>query len=92
MSNMAVLARPQEEIQETGWIELDDFDDGQSGIDFLAEPDIAFAEMDVPVVSFDSQDDLRFGPRSYTPEQAQVIDLAARQRKPLPADSLPFDE
>lgn len=92
MSNSAVLIRPQEEVQEAGWIELDDFDGDQSGIDLLVESDIEFTEMDVPVLSFESQDDLRFGPRTYTPEQAEVIHLAARQRRPLPADSLPFDE
>lgn len=92
MSNSAVLVRPQEEVQETGWIELDDLDEGLAGINLLGETDVEFTEMDVPVISFETQDDLRFGPRTYTPEQAEVIHLAARQRKPLPADSLPFDE
>lgn len=92
MSNSAVLVRPQEEVQEADWIELDDLDEGLSGLNLLGEMDVEFTEMDVPVIAFETQDDLRFGPRTYTPEQAEVIHLAARQRKPLPADSLPFDE
>jgi len=35
---------------------------------------------------------MRFGPRTYTDEQAEVIHLALRERKPLPAAPFPFDE
>lgn len=92
MSNSAVLIRPQDEVLEMDWIELDDFDEDQAGLDLFVDSKIEFTEMDIPVVSFESQDELRFGSRSYTPEQAEVIHLAARQRKPLPADPLPFNE
>lgn len=92
MSNAAVLNRPQEEVQETDWIELEDLDEGLSRAGLFVDSDVEFTEMEVPVVSFETQDDLRFGPRTYTPEQADVIQLATRQRKRLPADSLPFDE
>jgi hypothetical protein len=91
MSNAAVLARPQEEMTETGWIELDDLEGGLLGFEPV-ESDVEFTEMDPPVVAFDDQQAMRFGPRSYTTEQADVIQLAVRQRKPLPVEPLPFDE
>lgn len=92
MSNSAVLSRPQEEVQEAGWIELEDLEDGLSSAGLFVEPDVEFTEMEVPVVTFETQDQMRFGPRTYTPDQAEVIHLATRQRRPLPADPLPFDE
>ncbi len=91
MSNAAVMARPQDEVAETGWIELDDL-----GGDLLlfepVESDVEFTEMDPDVIVFDDHEAMRFGPRSYTTEQANVIQLAMRQRKPLPVEPLPFDE
>jgi hypothetical protein len=92
MSNSAVLIRPQEEVHEVTWIEMDDSDETVFDASSIEDSEAEFTEMDVPVISFESQEDLRFGPRTYTSEQAEVIHLAARQRRPLPADSLPFDE
>lgn len=43
-------------------------------------------------VRFESQDAMRFGPRSYTGEQQEVIDAAVASRKPLTAPSLPDPE
>jgi hypothetical protein len=36
--------------------------------------------------------DLKFGPRSYTPEQAAVIRRAVAERKPLSVAPLPLSE
>jgi hypothetical protein len=91
MSNAAVIARPQEEVAETGWIELDDFE-GSVLLFEPAESDAEFTEMDPDVIAFEDQEAMRFGPRSYTSEQSNVIQLAIRQRRPLPAEPLPFDE
>lgn len=91
MSNADVLARPQEAIAETGWIELDDLEGDFSGFEPV-ESDVEFTEMDPPVVAFGDQEAMRLGPRSYTPAQADVIQLAVHQRKPLPVEPLPFDE
>jgi hypothetical protein len=91
MSNAAVLSRPQDEVAEAGWIEMDDFE----GDLLLLEPvesDAEFTEMDPDAIAFDGQEAMRLGPRSYTTEQANVIHLAMRQRKPLPVEPLPFDE
>ena len=93
MSNAAVLARPSEQVSEAEWIEMDD----DLGGDLLVfappiESDPEFIEMDPLVTVFESQDAMRFGPRTYTPEQAEVIHLVRHQRKPLPADPLPSDE
>lgn len=92
MSNSAVLIRPQEEVHEVPWIEMDNL--GEAGVDAgsFADSDSGFTEMDIPVVPFETQEALRFGPRAYTAEQADVIHLAVRQRKPLATDPLPFDE
>ena len=57
-----------------------------------AETETEFTELEAPVTVFETQNAMRFGPRSYTPEQAKVIHLAVRQRKPLRAPPLPFDE
>lgn len=91
MSNAAVIARPQVEMAETGWIELDELE-GDLLIFEPVESDVEFTEMDPDAIAFDDQEAMRFGPRSYTTEQANVIRLAMRQRKPLPAEPLPFDE
>jgi len=91
MSNAAVIARPQDEVAETGWIEMDDFE-GNLLLFEPVESDAEFTEMDPDVIAFDSQEAMRFGPRSYTAGQANVIQLAMRQRKPLPVEPLPFDE
>ncbi|MEX2447622.1 MAG: hypothetical protein WD404_02630 [Solirubrobacterales bacterium] len=90
MSNSAVLIRPQEEVHEVPWIEMNDLSEVHPGS--FADSEAEFTEMEVPVVSFETQEALRFGPRTYTPEQADVIHLAVRQRKPLATDPLPFDE
>lgn len=37
----------------------------------------------------DALDELKFGPRSYTPEQAEVIERAVAERRPLTAPALP---
>jgi hypothetical protein len=91
MSNAAVIARPQDEAAETGWIEMDDL-----GGDLLflepVDAEAEFTEMDPETIVFADQEAMRFGPRTYTTEQAKVIHLAMRQRKPLPAEPLPFDE
>lgn len=91
MSNAAVIAPPQVEMAETGWIELDEHE-GDLLIFEPVESDVEFTEMDPDAISFDDQEAMRFGPRSYTTEQANVIQLAMRQRKPLPVEPLPFDE
>ena len=92
MSDSAVLVRPQDGIAEAGWIELDDVDDAPFDLSPSVESEGEFTEMEAPVTSFASRDQMRFGPRTYTPEQAEVIHLALRRRKPLPADPLPFDD
>jgi len=45
-----------------------------------------------PPVEHSSQHAMRFGPRAYTPRQAQVIDLAVRQRRPLSVPPLQLDD
>ena len=35
--------------------------------------------------------ELKFGPRSYTPEQAEVIERSVRERRPLDAPALPLE-
>ena len=40
----------------------------------------------------ESQEAMRSGPRSYTPNQGEVIDLAVRSRRPLPESPLPIDD
>lgn len=93
MSNAAVLVRPPEQVSEAEWIEMDDDLDGDLLVfEPPVEPDAEFIEMDPLVTVFESQDAMRFGARTYTPEQAEVIHLAIRQRRPLPSDPLPSDE
>jgi hypothetical protein len=92
MSNAAVLARPTDTAAESEWIELDDIDYAVADLGIAVSSDTDFVELDTPVTTFASQDDMRFGPRSYTRQQAEVIQLATRQRKPLPAPPLPLDE
>jgi hypothetical protein len=41
---------------------------------------------------FESEDAMRFGPRSYTPDQQAVIDQAVAERKPLTAPCLTTTE
>ena len=94
MSNSAVLTRPLEEAPEADyWIEMDDELEVQTLVfERPVEPDLEFIEMDSPVTVFESQDDMRFGSRSYTPGQAEIIHLAIPRRKPLPSAPLPSDE
>jgi hypothetical protein len=92
MSNSAVLIRPQEDVAESGWIELDELDEALFDFSSSVESDEEFTEMEIPIARFASQDEMRFGPRTYTPEQAEVIHLALRQRRSLPGDPLPFDD
>jgi hypothetical protein len=70
----------------------DDFAGNLLDFEPPAEPDPVFIEMEPLVTTFESQDAMRFGPRAYTPQQAEVIHLAVRQRRSLPADPLPSDE
>jgi hypothetical protein len=59
-------------------------------VDVVAQD--GFIELDVASVSFDSQDAMRFGARAYTTDQADVIQLATRDRKPLRVAALPLDD
>jgi len=79
-----VLDRP---TQGDDWIE---FDDGARTSDTpSALGDLI--ELEPPVV-FSSQYAARFGPRTYTPAQAEVIELAVRTRRPLRVPLLPLDD
>lgn len=93
MSNSAVLTRPLEEAPEADyWIEMDELEGQVLVLEPPIEPGLEFIEMDSPVTVFESQDDMRFGSRSYTPGQAEIIHLAVPRRKPLPSAPLPSDE
>jgi hypothetical protein len=92
MSDAAVMTRPSE-TEEAQWIEMDEatacVEQVISPIDFEA----GFIELDdSPVETFGSQDAMRFGPRAYTPEQANVIRLAMSERRPLKVAPLPLNE
>ena len=45
----------------------------------------------VPPVVFSSQHAARFGPRAYTPQQAEVIERTVRARRALRVSPLPLD-
>lgn len=45
---------------------------------------------DAPVEVFESELEMRLGPRRYTPEQMEQIRRATAERQPLPAEPLPF--
>jgi hypothetical protein len=92
MSSAAVLTRPPTEQVETGWIELDEFDVSAGFVNLSADSDAAFIELEPATTAYETQEQMRFGPRSYTREQTNVIELAVRQRKPLQASPLPLDE
>jgi len=50
-----------------------------------------FIELEPPTI-VGSQDEMRFGLQTYTPEQARVIELAVRRRRPLSIPPLPIDD
>jgi hypothetical protein len=90
MSEAAVLPPPTE-VEGAQWIELEEFTDVDPVVpDASAEDD--FIELDSTSISFDSQDSMRFGPRAYTREQAEVIQLATQNRRPLRVAALPLDD
>jgi len=84
MSNSMVLDRP---AQGEDWIELDD--ETRTSHSPSALGDLIELE---PPVGFPSQYAARFGPRAYTPAQAEVIQLAVRTRRPLRVPLLPLDD
>lgn len=43
-------------------------------------------------MEYPSQEAMRAGPRSYTPEQAEVIARAVKERQPLSAPALPIEQ
>lgn len=49
-------------------------------------------ERELDPTEFDSQQAMRSGPRTYTPEQAEAIAAAVRTRQPLPEPPLPLDD
>ena len=84
MSNAAaVVERPRTD----GWIELD----GPSDTSLSAFDSNGLIELEPPIV-YSSQHAMRFGERTYTPRQADVIDLAVRTRRPLSVPPLPLDD
>lgn len=90
MSEAAVLSAPIEE-QSVGWVELDEYiGEAPMVVDLSAQD--GFIELDAASVPFDSQDAMRFGARAYTADQAEVIQLATRVRKPLRIAALPLDD
>jgi hypothetical protein len=92
MSDAAVMTRPRE-TEEAQWVEMDEADAWTEHVVSPIDLEAAFIELeDAPAETFESQDAMRFGPRSYTPEQAKVIRLAVRERRPLKVDPLPLDE
>jgi hypothetical protein len=90
MSEATVLARPVED-HGMAWIELDEYIEEYPTVGD-AGPETDFIELDTAVVSFDSQEAMRFGPRGYTPEQAEIIRSATRNRRPLHVAPVPLDD
>jgi hypothetical protein len=81
---------------DNDWIELEDFITADSlvcvapaGGDAPAATE--FIELEPPMI-VGSQDEMRFGARTYTTEQAHVIELAVRRRRPLGISPLPIDD
>jgi hypothetical protein len=92
MSDAAVMTRPRE-TEEGRWIEMDETSACAEQVVSPIDLEAGFIELeDSPVDTFESQDAMRFGPRSYTPEQADVIRLAVSERRPLKVAPLPLDE
>lgn len=92
MSEAAVLTRPSKE-EEVQWIEMDDGNLCIEQIVSPVDPEAVFIELDdVPAEVFESQDAMRFGARSYTPEQADIIRLAVSERRPFKVAPLPLDD
>jgi hypothetical protein len=96
MSDAAVMTRPlQLETDDAQWIEMDDYICVEPAVSPVAVSPVlenGFIELDASAEVFDNQDDMRFGARTYTPEQADVIHLAVRERKPLKVAPLPLDD
>ncbi|MEJ7657455.1 MAG: hypothetical protein WKF33_10550 [Thermoleophilaceae bacterium] len=69
------------------WVEFDDA--RNAGVPSRAAGDLI--ELDPPIV-YPSQHAMRFGEQTYTPRQAEVIDLAVRTRRPLRVPPLPIDD
>jgi len=90
MSEAAVLPPPTE-VEGAQWIEFEEFTVMDPVVpDAPAESD--FIELDSTSIYFDSQDSMRFGPRAYTSDQADVIRLATQNRRPLRVAALPLDD
>lgn len=88
MSNAAaVIDRPKEVEVADGWVELD----GPSDAPLSASDVSGLIELEPPIV-YSSQHAMRFGERTYTPRQAEVIDLAVERRRPLSVPPLPLDD
>jgi hypothetical protein len=92
MSSPALLSRPRLEVADTGWVEMDEVHADVYLVDASSDANEAFTELEPAVVAYESQQAMRFGPRSYTPAQAEVIKLAVQERKPLRVAPLPLDE
>lgn len=90
MSDAAVMTRPLKlDIDDAQWIEMDDYTCVEPAV--LPVLENGFIELGTSAEVFESQDAMRFGPRAYTPEQADVVHLAVRERKPLKVAPLPLD-
>lgn len=83
----AVMERPGQVAATDDWVELD----GPSDAFSPAPSTNALIDLDPPIVH-PSQHAMRFGDRTYTPRQAEVIDLAVRTRRPLRVPPLPLDD
>ncbi len=102
----AMMTRPTSAssvLDEDFWIELDSVDPedvicadsvvcvGRSIPPAPAPEPVEFIELEPPV-EVGSQDEMRFGIQTYTPDQARVIELAVRRRRPLDIPPLPIDD
>lgn len=91
MSEAAVMSRPVE-AEGAQWIEMDEY----TSVDLLTLVEVAsqedLIEVETATVVFDDQESMRFGPRSYTADQAEVIRFASRGRRPLKVAPLPLED
>lgn len=104
----AMMTRPASAssvLDEDFWIEMDSVDpqdvicaDSVVCVGRATPPapapapkSVEFIELEPPV-EVGSQDEMRFGVQTYTPDQARVIELAVRRRRSLDIPPLPIDD
>jgi hypothetical protein len=58
----------------------------------MSQHDLGAQDNSKQAIRHASQYEMRFGPRSYTPQQAAVIEQVVKDRAPLSVSPLPFAE